>query len=202
MITTAQRTKVINNTSPSGRQGGALTLTRKISNRSLTLGELDLDGIVLHTAEGRMPLTEGKNVSRLLKPGVYLLDVQYAAVLIGDKIFHGFWPNFRRVPWFPKASFMTNSMDSACKGMIVVGTELVDEFHLGGMGEACKEILRWGKRYHDEYGNEPAQLRIVEERDTMEFHDYNEDQYYAMLREQEERSYQEEMEQELYHAKA
>ena len=166
----------------------------------MTLGEIDLEGIVLHTAEGRMPLAEGKNVSRLLKPGVYLLDVQYAAVLIGDKIFHGFWPNFRRVPWFPKASFMTNSMDSACKGMIVVGTELVDEFHLGGMDEACKEILRWGKRYHDEYGNEPAQLRIVEERDTMEFHDYNEDQYYAMLREQEERNYQEEMEQELYHA--
>lgn len=175
-----------------------ITLTRKVSNKCITLGELNLDGVILRTAEGRLPNENGRNVSKLLPPSFYLMDVEYSALLLGKKIFHGYWPNLRPIPWFPRAAFMSNGMHSACKGMIVIGTELVDEFHLGGMDEACKEILKWGKRYHDEYGNEPAQLRIIEERGTMEFHDYTDVQYYAMLKEQEEKSFQEQLERELY----
>lgn len=162
-----------------------ITLKRLISNHSCTTGVLQFGKAELCTLEGRMPKDGRSNIGWLLPPGEYLLDVEYSAMMVNGKLLHGFWPNFQRVPWFPHAMFLSSKPKIVNKGRIAIGMVAADEFSLLDHDGATMKLAGFCNYYHSQHGNEPLTLRIIEDRETMTFHDYTEAEYHKMVAEEE-----------------
>lgn len=163
-------------------------LNRTLTNRTCCLGTLtSADGYVnLSTKEGRIPQDRTSYIKWCLPPGEYKFTVEYLAVSIGNKVIRGHWPCFRRVPWFPQAGLFTGSAFSACKGRIMLGTGVLDEFSITGDEEAAKVILRHCRRLYEDDPDQVHTLIVKQDEENLEVHDYTREEYERQQRYQQE----------------
>lgn len=174
-----------------------IILKRQLSNRSCTQGTLQIGNEEICTLEGRMPRDGKSNIGWLLPQGKYTLDVVYAPIQVKGMILHCYWTVSQRVPWYPKAMFLSQKMRVVNKGMIAIGTAAPDEFSIDDEDGATQKLARFCTQYHKTNGNEPLTLNIIEDHDTMTFNDYTREEYEAVMADERIREAQEAFERSL-----